>query len=318
MIDAPYAYAFTVGMVATVNPCGFAMLPAYLGFFLGSEDPVERDMLSSLLRALVVGAAVSAGFLSLFAVVGLIFSGTSVFFHVSPWLTVIIGLALIGVGMAMALGWSPSFLLPRLDKGGRDRTLWSMFLFGLSYAVASLSCTLPVFSSVVASAFTRDSFGSGLATFGAYGLGMALLLMVLTVTLALARQGLSRTLRRALPYVHRVSGVIMALVGIYLAWYGVFEIRTLQRNEQVDAAGPFKAIQGWSPWMEDRLRGIDSLQFALAAGVVITGLVLAALIRADRRAQRRAEAESESGVSDASSEVGDLGHDGSGDQAQML
>ena len=37
MIDAPLALAFTAGMVATVNPCGFAMLPAYLSFFLGLE-----------------------------------------------------------------------------------------------------------------------------------------------------------------------------------------------------------------------------------------------------------------------------------------
>jgi len=38
VIDAPLAFAFGAGMVATVNPCGFAMLPAYLSFFLGIED----------------------------------------------------------------------------------------------------------------------------------------------------------------------------------------------------------------------------------------------------------------------------------------
>mgnify|MGYP001611737333 FL=1 len=31
----PLGYAFGAGMVSTVNPCGFAMLPAYLGLFLG-------------------------------------------------------------------------------------------------------------------------------------------------------------------------------------------------------------------------------------------------------------------------------------------
>ena len=27
--------AFALGMIALINPCGFALLPAYLGFFLG-------------------------------------------------------------------------------------------------------------------------------------------------------------------------------------------------------------------------------------------------------------------------------------------
>ena len=43
MIDAPFALALTAGMVATVNPCGFAMLPAYLAYFVGAEDAADDD-----------------------------------------------------------------------------------------------------------------------------------------------------------------------------------------------------------------------------------------------------------------------------------
>ena len=31
-------YAFGAGMVAAVNPCGFAMLPVYLSLYLGADD----------------------------------------------------------------------------------------------------------------------------------------------------------------------------------------------------------------------------------------------------------------------------------------
>src|SRR2546425_3589 len=31
----PLGYAFAVGMAAAVNPCGFALLPTYLGLYLG-------------------------------------------------------------------------------------------------------------------------------------------------------------------------------------------------------------------------------------------------------------------------------------------
>src|SRR3546814_16901401 len=70
MIDAPLAIAFASGMLATVNPCGFAMLPAYLGFFLGQEGG-DRDVRASVSRSLGVGLSVSAGFLLVFSFVGL-------------------------------------------------------------------------------------------------------------------------------------------------------------------------------------------------------------------------------------------------------
>lgn len=283
MIDAPFALAFTAGMVATVNPCGFAMLPAYLGYFLGIESTDGHDATAGLVRALVVGAVVSAGFLVLFAVAGAISSWTS--FNVqqrAPWLTVVIGVVLVVVGIAFVAGWEPRIALPRLDKGGRSRGLWSMFVFGLSYAIASLSCTLVPFLSVVASTFSRESVVSGLATFAAYGAGMALLLMVLTVALALAQRGLVTWLRRALPYVHRASGAIMVLMGAYLAWYGIFAIRLIGHGS-ASGAQPVSLVTGWSGDIEDRLNRIDPINAALVLGIVVTGVLLVVLLRAGRK-----------------------------------
>jgi cytochrome c biogenesis protein CcdA len=70
MIDAPLAYAFGVGMVATFNPCGFAMLPAYLSYFLGLEGSTHPDERASVLRALAVGLSVTVGFLVVFGIIG--------------------------------------------------------------------------------------------------------------------------------------------------------------------------------------------------------------------------------------------------------
>jgi cytochrome c biogenesis protein CcdA len=288
VIDAPFALAFTAGMVATVNPCGFAMLPAYLSYFLGLEatgpdDPDQADATAGVGRALLVAGAVSAGFLVLFAVAGAVVSWTS--FSVvdaSPWLTVVIGMAVATGGVAFVAGWDPTVVLPRLDRGGRSRGLVSMFVFGVSYAVASLSCTLPAFTGVVATTFGRESFASGVATFVAYGLGMALLLVVLTLTLALARQGLVTSLRRALPYVHRVSGAIMALMGAYLVWYGIYEIRLIGRGEDV-SGGPVDTVTGWSADLSSRLYAVDPLQAALVFALIVSTAVLVGLLRSDHR-----------------------------------
>ena len=197
----------------------------------------------------------------------------------SPWLTVIIGLVLLVMGIAFVAGWEPALALPRLDKGGRTRGLWSMFVFGISYAVASLSCTIGPFTAVVATTFSRESVASGVATFIAYGVGMALLLMVLTVSLALARQGVLVKLRRALPYFTRVAGAIMVIAGAYLAWYGVYEIRLIQRGEQDATRGPVGLVTRWSSDAASWLDSFDPLEAALVLALVVAAVVLIALLR---------------------------------------
>ena len=64
-----------------------------------------------------------------------------------------------------------------------------MFVFGVSYAVASLSCALPVFLAVTGAASATPTFLSGVLTYVVYGLGMAMLLLVLTIALAVAKGG---------------------------------------------------------------------------------------------------------------------------------
>jgi cytochrome c biogenesis protein CcdA len=59
-LDVPFAYAFTLGMVATVNPCGFPMLPAYLSFFIGADDTASDRVGSRIPRALRAATAVSS------------------------------------------------------------------------------------------------------------------------------------------------------------------------------------------------------------------------------------------------------------------
>ena len=277
MVDAPLALAFTAGMVATVNPCGFAMLPAYLSFFVGSEGD-EPSPAAAVARGLAVGAVVSLGFVVLFGIAGAIISWTSLSLpRYSAWITVVIGIVLIVMGIAFALGWEPILKLPHLDRGGHDRSLWSMFLFGISYAIASLSCTIPVFTSVVASTFGSADFVSGVATFLFYALGMGVLLMALTVTLSLARQGLAHRLRRALPYVQRVSGGIMILMGAYLTWYGIFEIRL--QTSTPEGSAPVDLVTGWSASISDWINRVDAVRVGLVLALMLVLAVLVALLR---------------------------------------
>lgn len=233
--DVPLALAFSAGMVATVNPCGLPMLPAYLSFFVGADRDDAVDDPRNVVRAIAVGAVVSAGFLLVFGAAGFALTGLSVsVYDYAPWVTIVIGVALVALGVAMLAGFEPIVRLPKLDRGGRDRSLRSMFVFGISYAVASLSCTLPVFVSVVSNTFRRTSVASGVAVYASYALGMALVLMVLTIAVGLARHSLVNAVRHAVRYVNRVSGALLVVAGSYVGYYGIYEIR-LQHGS--DAGG---------------------------------------------------------------------------------
>jgi hypothetical protein len=90
-----------------------------------------------------------------------------------------------------------------------------MLLFGVGYGAASLGCTLPLFLALVGASLG----GAKLSAFVAYGIGMAVVLMALSVLVALAREGTTRFVRPALPYMRRIAGVLLLVSGGYLFYY---------------------------------------------------------------------------------------------------
>jgi cytochrome c-type biogenesis protein len=211
---------FIRGMIAAVNPCGFILLPTYLLYFLGISGDGDGAQRAPVRRALVVSAAVSGGFLSVFLAVGIVTQAfTNWINEHAKYATAVIGIGLIVLGASMLFGYRLPFTTPKLDAGGRDRTVGSMFVYGVAYAVASIGCTIGLFMSTLFGTAERAGYLSGVATIAAYGLGMALLVSALTVTLAVAQVGLLRVLRRGMQYVDVVAGAFVVLSGVYLLWY---------------------------------------------------------------------------------------------------
>ncbi len=222
----PFGFAFGVGMVAAVNPCGFAMLPAYLSLYLGAheDDSGKRPSTTRLLQALLVGATVSLGFVLLFGLAGLVISaGGSALLGVMPALGIVIGGVLVLVGLWMLAGRAlhASAFERFAGRVGdpKNVSVPGFFLFGLSYGAASLSCTLPAFLAVVGSSLASGGVLAGAGRFFGFGLGMAAVLVTLTLALAFFKQGLVRWLGKAVPYVRLASAVLLVLAGAYVIYY---------------------------------------------------------------------------------------------------
>lgn len=200
-------------MVATVNPCGFAMLPAYLGLIVGDREGRRGS-------ALLVGVAVSVGFVAVFLIAGLLVgSGLRVVVSWIPWLAGVVGLGLIAAGIAELRGVHAFARFPGVKRASRDRSLLGLVGFGASYGVASLSCTLPIFLSLVAGTVATGSLGESIAVFAVYGAGMSLVVIVLTLTLAAGRDQILRRVRPMAARLGTISGWIMIIAGAFIVWY---------------------------------------------------------------------------------------------------
>jgi cytochrome c-type biogenesis protein len=219
----PLAYAFGAGIVASVNPCGFLMLPAYATYYVSSDDRQAQTASATArsLRAVQLGLLVTAGFLSVFAPLGLAISlGGHALTRVFPYTSLLIGGVLIALGLFLLasrrhLGLAASERV-RLRRSKSPR---GVFLFGIAYAVASLGCTLPVFLLVVGSALASSHALTAFIQFLNYALGMGLVLTVVSVSAALAQGAITQRLQRLLPYVERAGGVLLVAAGAYLVYY---------------------------------------------------------------------------------------------------
>jgi cytochrome c-type biogenesis protein len=205
--------AFAAGMVSTVNPCGFAMLPAYMGIFIGERASTRRS-------ALGVGASVSLGFVSVFAVAGLLVaSGVRFVIGWIPWIAALVGVGLIAVGVAELRGTHILIRIPGARRAPGDHSFRGLVGFGASYGVASLSCTLPIFLSLIAGAVAGRSLLESLAVFLSYGAGMSLVVISLTLGLAAGRDRLLRAVRPLGAKLGVISGWVLILAGGFIVWY---------------------------------------------------------------------------------------------------
>ncbi len=217
----PDGLLLAAGAAAALNPCGVAMLPAYLALLLGGKNSAAGGWLGGL----TAGIILTAGFLTVFGLVGLVAAATMpLLSRVLPYYGLLVGAALSAAGFFLllsnrSLGWSGASrladsLLAAAGPGGPGT-----YLYGMAYAVASLGCTFPLFASLLGAATTTESLIGTIRSFVLYALGMGGVVTALCLAAVLARRGLELFFRAALPWMVRLSGAVMTVAGLYLLHY---------------------------------------------------------------------------------------------------
>ncbi|MGC8514111.1 MAG: redoxin domain-containing protein [Acidimicrobiales bacterium] len=274
------SYAFAVGMAATVNPCGAVMLPAYLTWFTRSEVGRAPRPALRVPRAVLAGLGATVGFVAVFAAVGAVVdAGMSAFMNATPYVGIAVGFALIVVGVLTASGRHVSLRVPGSGRsfGGAGRGPRAMVGFGVSYALVSLGCALPLFLAGVAGAFTSGGVSEGVGAFVAYGLGMGAVLTALAVAVAITPHAKFRSLRAAGGRMQRPAGALLGLVGAYIVYYWV--VGGLLASQA--GSGPIDTVDSVAARVAAVLAAAGPLLGVGLVAVVATAVVLARL--SDRR-----------------------------------
>jgi cytochrome c biogenesis protein CcdA len=260
-------------MVATFNPCGFSLLPAYIGAFVAGDEVTQRAD-QRVLQAIRVAAAVSVGFVLVFTTVGLVIDRVAGEVRQQlPWVTIVIGGLLVVAGVATIAGWKPRIAIrgPHFSTGSNKVRV--MVGYGVTYAIASLSCTIGPFLAVTGTALSQSRLDA-VGTYVAYALGMGVIILVLSVTSALAHSTVANHMRRISRFAPRVGGALMVLAGTYAIWYGRWELAVYDGDLGTDPV--IDTMEDVRLWFVNTIERIGSQRLAILVVLAVVAVIAAA------------------------------------------
>ena len=268
-IEGNFAYSFVLGVLAAVNPCGFVLLPTYLIFFLGTREEPNLSTAERLRRALIVSSGISIGFLAIFFVIGVISRLFTQWIELNAkYASLAIGVVLLVGGARMLTGWTPKFASPQMN-GVQSKTFRATIIYGLAYAVASIGCTIGFLTTAVFGSIALNGFVSGVFSILLYGLGMAMLVTALTVSLAFAKTGLVTVIKSRLNIIQRLGAFFVTLTGVYLMFYWWAAISETRSTKFV------ARIERWQTRVASFLQQQGAFRLAIVLSIIVaTAMVL--------------------------------------------
>jgi cytochrome c biogenesis protein CcdA len=214
---------FAAGVFATFNPCGFAMLPAYMTMLISSQR--ESESLPKLIsKALQFATLMALGIITIFALFAVVIFpiSTSIQAYL-PIATITIGLLLIAVGVATLSGKSPYLKKLWSPNTAPSTRLKSLYLYGVTFALGSVSCTIGPLLAATSKALELSFFES-LRIYLVYALGISITIAILALV-ALFSQATLGKIRNSMKIIERISSTFLIIVGLYLIIFGLYETK---------------------------------------------------------------------------------------------
>jgi cytochrome c-type biogenesis protein len=210
-----FLVAFAAGVLSFLSPCVLPLVPSYVGFLTGMSLPeiTGRRRIALIHALLFVG-----GFSLIFILLGA--SATALgraLNYYQVWIQRIGGLLIIGFGLVClglfnlgALSQERRIQLERKPVGYLGSAL-----VGMAFAAGWTPCIGPVLGAILGLAATTTDVCRGMLLLAAYSAGLALPFLVAALAID-SFLGWFQRFRRFLPWVMRVSGLMLVAVGLLL------------------------------------------------------------------------------------------------------
>jgi cytochrome c-type biogenesis protein len=210
-----FVVAFAAGLLSFLSPCVLPLVPSYVGFLTGMTLPeITGRRRVALTHALLFVAGFSLVFILLGASATAL--GRALNYY-QVWLQRIGGVLIIGFGL-LCLG------LFNLGSLNQERRLHlerkpvgylGSGLVGMAFAAGWTPCIGPVLGAILGLAATSADVFRGMLLLAAYSAGLALPFLIAAVALDSFLEWFQR-FRRFLPWVMRISGLMLVGVGLLL------------------------------------------------------------------------------------------------------
>ncbi len=212
--------AILAGVLSFLSPCVLPLVPSYVAFLAGVSGAEARGAKAGRRATMMHAISFVLGFSAVFVSLGLSATAVGALFRdegelisrIGGVLLIVFGLVLIGM-IPLGLLQQEARLLHRAQALRRIGIAGS-FVVGAAFAAGWTPCIGPVLAGILALAAT-GSTGQGAALLAAYSLGLAV--PFLAAAFAIDKFNLAAPrMRRWLPWVNRVSGALLIVLGVLL------------------------------------------------------------------------------------------------------
>lgn len=212
--------AFSAGLLSFLSPCVLPLVPSYATFITGmSLDELQQTEERRARRAVMVhGLLFVAGFTAVFMALGAsaTFLGSLVNYAsrgmevVGGTLLILFGLYLLGVLRLPGAGreW-------RMHLSDKPAGYLGTVLVGITFGAGWTPCIGPVLGGILTLAATRGTMGEGMGLLAVYSAGLAIPFLLSTVLIG-RFLGAFGHMRRWLPWINRISGAMLLLLGVLM------------------------------------------------------------------------------------------------------
>jgi cytochrome c-type biogenesis protein len=207
--------AFAAGVLSFLSPCVLPLVPSYIGFLTGMAFPeAEVRRRAALVHALLFVGGFSLVFILLGASATAL--GRALNYY-QIWVLRVGGVLIILFGLLCLGAFSPRQLTRerRLQFQRKPVGYLGSALVGMAFGAGWTPCIGPVLGGILSLAAASTDVARGMLLLAVYSAGLALPFLIAAVALE-SFLGWFQRFRRFLPWVMRITGVMLVCVGLLL------------------------------------------------------------------------------------------------------